>query len=143
MTRLTGIAKPMPIEPPPRVKIAVLMPTSRPSRVTSAPPELPGLIAASVWMKERSGPASGVVRAIAETMPLVTVWPMPNGLPIASTRSPTSRSSESPIGSAGRPSLSMSSSAMSAASSAPITRAWNSRRSEVTTMISSAASITW
>lgn len=31
--------------------IAVLMPTNRPSRVISAPPELPGLIDASVWMK--------------------------------------------------------------------------------------------
>jgi hypothetical protein len=52
-TMLDGIAKPMPIEPPPRLKIAVLMPISRPSVVTSAPPELPGLIAASVWMKNR------------------------------------------------------------------------------------------
>ena len=49
----------MPIEPPPRVKIAVLMPTSWPSRSTSAPPELPGLIAASVWMNDRSGPMPG------------------------------------------------------------------------------------
>ena len=44
----------MPIEPPDCEKIAVLMPTSLPSRSTSAPPELPGLIAASVWMKERN-----------------------------------------------------------------------------------------
>ena len=29
----------------------VMMPSSRPSVSTSAPPELPGLIAASVWMK--------------------------------------------------------------------------------------------
>src|SRR5580692_53709 len=28
------------------------MPIMRPSRLTSAPPELPGLIAASVWMKK-------------------------------------------------------------------------------------------
>ena len=27
-------------------------------------------------------------------MPLVTVWPMPNGLPMASTKSPTARSRE-------------------------------------------------
>ena len=52
-TRLVGMAKPMPTEPPDCEKIAVLMPTSVPSRSTSAPPELPGLIAASVWMKER------------------------------------------------------------------------------------------
>ncbi len=50
---LDGIAKPMPIEPPLREKIAVLTPASLPSSVISAPPELPGLIAASVWMKER------------------------------------------------------------------------------------------
>ena len=48
---VVGIAKPMPIEPPLREKIAVLMPTSLPFESTSAPPELPGLIAASVWMK--------------------------------------------------------------------------------------------
>jgi hypothetical protein len=45
------MAKPMPIEPPERLRIAVFTPTSRPSMSTSAPPELPGLIAASVWMK--------------------------------------------------------------------------------------------
>ena len=35
----------------PRSDLAVLMPASRPVMSTSAPPELPGLIAASVWMK--------------------------------------------------------------------------------------------
>ena len=50
-TMLDGMAKPMPCEPPLCEKIAVLMPTSRPSMSTSAPPELPGLMAASVWMK--------------------------------------------------------------------------------------------
>ena len=44
------MAKPMPCEPPEREKIAVLMPTTRPAMSTSAPPELPGLMAASVWM---------------------------------------------------------------------------------------------
>ena len=46
-----GIAKPMPMLPPVRDRIAELMPTSWPLRFTSAPPELPGLIDASVWMK--------------------------------------------------------------------------------------------
>jgi hypothetical protein len=41
----------MPWLPPLWEKIAVLMPTSRPFMSTSAPPELPGLMAASVWMK--------------------------------------------------------------------------------------------
>ncbi len=47
----TGIAKPMPMLPPERLKIAELMPISSPARLISAPPELPGLIDASVWMK--------------------------------------------------------------------------------------------
>ena len=33
------------------MKIAVLMPMSSPRLLISAPPELPGLMAASVWMK--------------------------------------------------------------------------------------------
>jgi hypothetical protein len=41
----------MPMLPPVRERIAELMPTSLPFRFTSAPPELPGLIDASVWMK--------------------------------------------------------------------------------------------
>ena len=47
--RSIGIAKPMPWAPPPM--IAVAMPTISPSTLTSGPPELPGLIEASVWMK--------------------------------------------------------------------------------------------
>ena len=47
----TGMAKPMPMLPPLRDRIAVLMPISSPRRFTSAPPELPGLMEASVWMK--------------------------------------------------------------------------------------------
>jgi hypothetical protein len=50
-TMLAGIAKPIPWLPPEREKIAVLMPTILPVMSTRAPPELPGLIAASVWMK--------------------------------------------------------------------------------------------
>ena len=46
--RLIGIAKPIPILPPPRENIAVFMPTSSPFRLTSAPPEFPGLMEASV-----------------------------------------------------------------------------------------------
>ena len=52
--RLEGIARPRPMLPamlPCGLKLAVLMPTSWPCRSTSAPPELPGLIDASVWMK--------------------------------------------------------------------------------------------
>jgi hypothetical protein len=48
---LEGMAKPMPMLPPPRERMAEFTPTSSPRRLTSAPPELPGLIEASVWMK--------------------------------------------------------------------------------------------
>ena len=51
LTMFTGMAKPMPWLPPDCEKMAVLMPMSRPALSTSAPPELPGLMAASVWMK--------------------------------------------------------------------------------------------
>ena len=50
-TMFTGMAKPMPMLPPERLMIAALMPTRLPFRSISAPPELPGLMAASVWMK--------------------------------------------------------------------------------------------
>ena len=46
-----GIAKPMPIEPPEGEKIAELMPITSPARLNMGPPELPRLMAASVWMK--------------------------------------------------------------------------------------------
>ena len=52
-----GIEKPTPIDPAwldeldePVEAIATLMPISLPSPLTRAPPELPGLMAASVWM---------------------------------------------------------------------------------------------
>ena len=41
----------MPIEPPLGEMIAVLMPMTSPVMLNSGPPELPLLIAASVWMK--------------------------------------------------------------------------------------------
>ena len=45
-----GTAKPMPIEPPDGEMIAVLTPTTSLLRLNSGPPELPRLMAASVWM---------------------------------------------------------------------------------------------
>ena len=66
-----GIANPMPLE---SVATAVLIPTTAPEASTSGPPELPGLIAASVWMRfEIRLPSSSViVRPLPDTMPLVT-----------------------------------------------------------------------
>jgi len=51
LAMLTGTAKPIPTEPPLPDTMAVLMPTTSPLRFTSGPPLLPGLMAASVWMK--------------------------------------------------------------------------------------------
>ena len=96
------MAKPMPVEPPDGVTIMRLMPTSWPFMSTRAPPELPGLMAASVWMKYWSSDWSPGTWAKAETMPLVTVWPTPKGSPMASTRSPTSTLSELAKASVGR-----------------------------------------
>ena len=46
-------------------------------------------MAASVWMKFSKVLMPRWVRPSAETMPEVTVWPTPKGLPMASTTSPT------------------------------------------------------
>ena len=45
------MAKPTPDDVPDWERMAVFMPIISPAMSTSAPPELPGLIAASVWMK--------------------------------------------------------------------------------------------
>ena len=74
-----GIAKPIP-EPP--ATIAVLIPTTSPCMFTSGPPELPGLMAASVCKKSSNGPWSSC-RALALMMPAVTVACRPNGEPTA------------------------------------------------------------
>jgi len=47
----TGIENAMPFELPVCEKIVLLMPIRLPAVSMSAPPEFPGLIAASVWMK--------------------------------------------------------------------------------------------
>ena len=73
------------------------MPITSPRRLSSGPPELPGLMAASVWMTSwvrRSATGSG--RPTALTTPTLTVWLRPNGLPIAITQSPGAICDESP-----------------------------------------------
>ena len=65
--------------------IWALIPITWPKRSSSGPPELPWLMAASVWI------ASGMVRPfgasmlrpVALTIPAVIVRSRPNGLPIA------------------------------------------------------------
>ena len=98
---LIGIEKPMPVE---SRAIAVLIPITAPVASRSGPPLLPGLIAASVWIRLRRWPPSVVIVAAgAETIPLVTLLRyVPSGLPIATASSPTLSPSESPIVAAGR-----------------------------------------
>ena len=78
----------------------MLTPIQRPVTSKSGPPELPGLMAASVWTKSRNSvscPDRGrMLRWSAETTPVVTVIPRRNGFPIAMTVSPIIRSFERP-----------------------------------------------
>ncbi len=67
---LAGIAKPIPW---PVATIAVLMPMTSPRRLTRGPPELPGLIEASVWMKFSYVAMPTSERPVALTTPTVTV----------------------------------------------------------------------
>ena len=94
-----GTAKPMPRLPAcaRSEMMAVLTPITSPRTLSSGPPELPGLIAASVWIIGCSRPGIGKNgRPIALTTPTVTVWPRLKGLPMAITQSPGDICSESP-----------------------------------------------
>ena len=82
--------------------IAELTPITWPAMLSSGPPLLPGLIAASVWialMKDCWLPSppglTGRLRAL--TMPLVTLDSSPSGAPTAITWSPTTTSLDEPI----------------------------------------------
>jgi hypothetical protein len=46
----TGMAKPIPADAPDQDMIALFTPMSRPALSSNGPPELPGLIGASVWI---------------------------------------------------------------------------------------------
>jgi hypothetical protein len=67
------------------------------------PPELPGLMGASVWRKSAycRFPAA-TVRPVAERTPTETVLERPKGFPTAMTVSPIMRSSERPSRAAGK-----------------------------------------
>ena len=61
------------------------------------PPELPGLMEASVWTKSKRVRSPALkFRCTAETTPVVTVCERPNGFPMAITVSPMRRPSERP-----------------------------------------------
>mmetsp|Transcript_18959 Transcript_18959/g.32631 ORF Transcript_18959/g.32631 Transcript_18959/m.32631 type:complete len:237 (+) Transcript_18959:3-713(+) len=126
------MAKPMPSA---LVRVAVLMPTTSPAALSSGPPELPGLIAASVCMKSRrlSGkPSSALDLLMLLMMPTVTVLSRPSGLPRAMAQSPTWTASESPRAANGKSvpwGGSTLTTARSSSSSEPITLPSNCRES--------------
>ena len=81
----------MPTLAPVLPAICALTPTTSPRPFRRGPPELPWLIAASVWIESLivKPLVAFIWRCRALTMPLVTVSESPNGLPIATTPSPT------------------------------------------------------
>ncbi len=88
---LIGTARPSPTP-----ATAVLIPTTWPWPSASAPPELPGFRAASVWMtfstiRPAARERTGSERPSAETTPAVTEPAKPCGFPIATTSWPTRR----------------------------------------------------
>ena len=85
---LIGIANPIPCA---SWLTAVLIPITWPALLMSGPPELPGLMAASVWIRlfscsdevPTASPAR-IWRPSPETTPVVTVFSkVPSGLPMA------------------------------------------------------------
>src|SRR3954447_17668947 len=118
---LIGTARPSPTP-----ATAVLIPTTQPSPLASAPPELPGFSAASVcttFSTSRSAPRgpTGSERPSALTTPAVTLPPKPRGLPIATTSWPTRSSPASPSCAATRSLVSVRSTARSLSGSRPAT----------------------
>jgi len=94
-----GTANPIPALAPEGLTIAVFTPISSPFEFKRGPPELPGLIEASVWITPCIfRPLTAVIsRCRALTIPVVRVWSNPNGLPIAKTFWPTNRLLDVPI----------------------------------------------
>ena len=68
------MAKPRASAEPSSVTIfTVVMPTTWPYWLMSAPPELPMLMAALVWMRTMDTPSTSTSRSKAETIPSVMV----------------------------------------------------------------------
>ena len=127
-TASIGNANPTPANAPLGDAIAVFTPMSEPLLSSNGPPELPGLMAASVWMTPAMGrpvAALAISRPTPETTPVVSVWSRPNGLPIANTFCPTSMVLDRPSGNGRTRPLSSetSSTAISLSSSHPSTLA--------------------
>ena len=108
LTTFMGMAKPIFC---PCLETAVFTPITSPLVLKSGPPELPELMAASVWMTFSSfstNPSKGLPavmpRPRPETTPVVTVLRnSPSAVPIAITYWPTFNLSESPRVTVGKP----------------------------------------
>ena len=74
-----------------------MTPITLPVASSSGPPELPGLIGASVWITESIWKPSGawMWRPVPETIPAVAVCESPNGEPIATASWPVRTVEES------------------------------------------------
>ncbi len=76
IARSMGMANPRPTLPPDSERMKELTPTTSPTAFTRGPPELPGLMAASVWIMSTyrpAWPAEGrTERRTALTTPAVT-----------------------------------------------------------------------
>src|ERR1043166_245844 len=122
------------------------MPITLPSMFSSGPPEVAGLIEASVWMKSvnvRPCSVDGTERPSAETTPGVTLPLRPNGLPTATTVSPIIRSDDVPIGAVARFFALTRSTATSLSGSTPMSFAESFEPSLKLTLIDDAPSTTW
>ncbi len=133
--------------PLPPVSIWELMPITSPPTFSSGPPELPGLIGASVCSTLSIVKPLGAViwRCSAEITPVVSVRSRSNGLPIAYTGSPTWTALESPSvsGCSVRPSVEMCSTARSLEGSLPTTLASTDLPFSKLTVTLTAFSTTW
>src|SRR5258707_939607 len=137
------MAKPIPTLPPDGEKIIEFMPMTWPRRSKVGPPELPRLIGASIWMKSVYGPFP-ISRPSDETVAAVTGLDRPNGLPTATTQSPTRTCRSSPNSTVGSGlSLLILSSATSVSASLPISLASKLRPSGSLTVILCEFSMTW
>ena len=125
--------------------MALLMPMTLACSSMSGPPELPGLMGASVWMRPVSVPTGeSISRSRPLTMPEVTVWEIPNGLPMATTASPTSTVSSLARSAAGRSlPASTATTARSRSGSRPTTLPCSSVPSASFTFSSSTPATTW
>ena len=125
---------------------AVLTPITSARELTSGPPELPGLRAASVWITSpiRRPFWARSERPTALTMPAVTVDSKPSGLPIATATWPCRTFLELPIVAAGRRSaVSALKTAMSVSGSRPRMRAGKCRPSLRASSMAVTPSTTW